>query len=154
MPMLPLGHYQNHLETELLCADPITLVKIVYEAILDAVQSARRYLHAGQIAERSAAISKAVALLQELATSLDHEKGGEISRNLVELYDYMQRQLLRSNVEQSDIPLAEVNQLLNTLLEAWHAVADSANSVPAGSAPPPAACEESAAAYHSVSYSF
>ena len=150
MAMTYGSHYQSYLESEVLSADPLKLVKIVYGAILDAVQSARQHLSAGQIAERSAAISKSVALLQELATSLDHDKGGEISRNLVELYDYMQRQLLKANAEQSDAPLAEVSQLVQTLLDAWQAVANEAN--PPLPDPVPAYGEQPA--YTSVRYSF
>lgn len=152
MAMMPASHYQSYLESEVLSADPLKLVKIVYEAILECVQTARRHLSSGQIAERSGAISKAVALLQELATSVDHEKGGEISRNLVELYDYMQRQLLRANAEQTDAPLSEVHHLLTTLLEAWQSIANAANPpAPDPVAPSPYGEQP---AYQSVSYSF
>jgi len=151
MAMMSGTHYQSYLEAEILSADALRLVKIVYQVLLDTVLSARTHLQAGQIAERSAAISKAVALLQELATSLNHESGGEISRNLVELYDYMQRQLLRANTEQSDAPLAEVHRLLGTLLEAWQTLAEPSTvetaALPAGSYDEPAT-------YRSVSYSF
>ena len=58
----------------------------------------------------------------ELATSLDHERGGEISQRLALLYDYMQRQLLDANMKQSDGPLAEVLGLLSTLSEAWEGI--------------------------------
>ena len=58
----------------------------------------------------------------ELATSLDHERGGEISQRLALLYDYIQRRLLEANLQQSDAPLAEVLGLLSTLSEAWAGV--------------------------------
>jgi len=109
-----------YLESTVLSADPIELVRLLYQAALEAVGNARRFLHQGDIASRAGEIGKAHAILTELALSVDHEKGAFLSRNLVELYDYMQRRLIQANLEQSDAPLAEVARLLETLLEGWN----------------------------------
>ncbi len=113
--------YEKYREGEILAADPLELVELLYRAAIQSISNAREYLRAGQIRERSDAISKAGAILNELMQSLDHDKGGEISKNLVELYDYIQRQLLKANMEQTETPLTEVNKLLETLLEGWQA---------------------------------
>jgi flagellar protein FliS len=111
--------YTNYLETEIQSADPVQLVRMLYRGALDATIAARGYLQAGDIGSRSRSITKAHAILTELARCLNHDVGGEISRNLVELYDYMQRRLLAANMEQNDAPLAEVDKVLRELLEAW-----------------------------------
>ena len=111
-----------YLEERILSADPVELVRILYDAAVDAVQAARRHLAAGHIATRSTAISKAVEILAELTASLHPERAPQVSQRLAELYDYMQRRLLAANFEQADAPLAEVLQLLQTLAEAWKAV--------------------------------
>ena len=115
------GH-DAYLESRVLAADPVELVSLLYQACTQAVREARCYLAAGQIAERSREINKACAIVIELATSLDHERGGEISQRLALLYDYMERRLLQANMQQSDAPLADVLGLLNTLSEAWASV--------------------------------
>src|ERR1022692_1975102 len=115
------GH-DAYLESRVLAADPVELVSLLYEACTQAVREARCYLAAGQIAERSREINKACAIVIELATSLDHERGGEISQRLALLYDYMERRLLQANMQQSDAPLADVLGLLTTLSEAWAGV--------------------------------
>jgi flagellar protein FliS len=91
----------------------------MYEKVLEALEQARRSLSRGDIEARSAAISKASEILNELALSVNHEGGGEISRNLVELYNYIQQLLQRANFEQSEPPLAEAQRLVGTLLDAW-----------------------------------
>jgi flagellar secretion chaperone FliS len=115
------GH-DAYLESRVLTADPIELVNLLYQACTQAVRDARHHLAEGRIKERSEQITKACGIVIELATSLDHERGGEISRRLALLYDYIQRRLLEANLQQSDAPLAEVLGLLATLSEAWASV--------------------------------
>jgi len=111
--------YQNYLENEVMGADPIKLVTLLYGGAIDALSAARLCLQNGDIAGRSRKISKAALIVNELALSLDHGKGGEISLSLTELYDYMARRLNEANFQQIDEPIAEVQSLLTTLLEAW-----------------------------------
>jgi flagellar protein FliS len=101
---------------------------MLYRGALETVQMARRAVAAGDIRRRSGSVSKAIEIMTELATSLNHEKGGTISRNLAELYDYMIRRLIEANTHQLGGPLAEVERLLSDLLEAWVVVASAEHS--------------------------
>ena len=102
-----------------LSADPMELVCLLYQHALDAVRDARHHLASGDIAARGKAISKAVALIGELNSALDHQAGGAISSNLQELYSYMMLRLTEANIRQQEGPLAEVESLLATLWQAW-----------------------------------
>lgn len=113
--------YASYLETKILSADPVELIEILYSGALESVERARAALQAGDISTRSKEISKTSEIINELALSLNHEQGGEISRNLAELYDYMQRRLIEANVQQIEAPLIEVGNLLATLREGWTA---------------------------------
>jgi len=109
----------RYLETRILSADPIELVHIVYEHALDMVKDARHYLAAGDIAARSKSICRAIDAVSELDASLNRAQGGQISRNLANLYQYIRTKLTMANLQQQDAPLAEVESLLTTLREAW-----------------------------------
>jgi flagellar protein FliS len=111
--------YQNYFEDEVVEANPLRLVELLYRGALDSIAAARRYLRLGDIRARSRAISKAMAIVTELSLSLNHKDGGEVSRNLAELYGYIERLLIQSNVEQCEPPLVEAERLLSTLLEGW-----------------------------------
>jgi flagellar protein FliS len=111
--------YNAYLEAEVLGADPIKLIHLLYRGATEAAGAARRHLAAGEIRERSRQIIKGWEILHELSRSLDHDRGGDISRRLSELYTYMQGRLLEANSQQKDAPLAEVESLLGTLGEAW-----------------------------------
>ncbi|MCC6538192.1 MAG: flagellar export chaperone FliS [Bryobacterales bacterium] len=134
-----------YVENEILQADPLQLVQMLYRGALQAVIKARQFLHAGDITARSRQVTKASEIINELTLSLDHERGGDIARNLVELYDYMQRLLQDANFRQVEPPLVELESLLGTLLEAWEQCDPSAAPAPTPSArpavamPPPSA---------------
>lgn len=110
---------EAYLENRVLSADPLELVRLLYQAALTAVRDARQALVAGEIAARSRAISKACEIVIALNSALDHSRGGEISQRLAALYDYILRRLLDANLQQSDAALAEVLGLLSTLAEGW-----------------------------------
>lgn len=124
--------HNQYLEAEVMNADPVKLVRLLYRGAIDAVVVARKHLASGAIRERSRSIIKAWEILLELTRSLDHSQGGELSRNLASLYTYMQTRLMEANSKQSDGPLKEVEGLLNTLLEGW----------PQGHTVPPPVMEE------------
>ena len=111
--------YQSYFEDELVDANPLKLVQLLYRGALDSIASARRFVRLGDIPSRSQAITKAMAIVTELSCSLNTEQGGEVSRNLAQLYGYVQRLLMQANFEQSEKPLEEAERLLQTLAEAW-----------------------------------
>lgn len=109
----------HYLAGRVLSASPLELVRILYGGAIEKVREARRHLATGDIGARSREISSALEMIVELSGALDRERGGEVARNLVELYDYIERRLLEANLRQEDAPLAEVLGLLMTLQEAW-----------------------------------
>ena len=111
--------YQSYLENEILTAGPLKLVRLLCQGALHAVELARERLRAGDIRGRSQAITRGYMILHELTASLDRSRGDELSETLAYLYDYIERLLLTANRNQAEGPLAEAQQLLSTLLDAW-----------------------------------
>lgn len=112
-----------YLESKVMAADPVELIRMLYEEALKSIGEARRQLNAGDIRGRSRAITKATEILAELAASLDAARGGEIAVRLNQLYGYMLQRLADANREQAEMPLIEVASLLATLAEAWAGIA-------------------------------
>jgi flagellar protein FliS len=144
--------HDAYLEGRILSADPLELVRLLYQGCTDAVREARRCLAEGEVAGRSRWVSKATDILTELIASLDRQRGGEIAGRLALLYDYMQRRLLDAHLQQADEPLAEVLGLLITLGEAWSGVqAQSRPAPPESNAWLPLAPESDVATTHAWS---
>ena len=108
-----------YIEQKILNADPIELIRILYQHGIFSVREAREHLRAGRIAERAKAINKAWTVIAELNTALRPEAAPEIANRLRDLYVYMQRRLIEANFDQNDQPLAEELGLMTTLSEAW-----------------------------------
>lgn len=123
--------FAAYLETKVLSASPVQLVHLAYEGVIEALAEARNHLAGKRIHERVRAINRAQLILAELQTSLDFNKGGDVSVQLGRLYDYMQRRLTEANFKQIEEPLAEVQDLLQTLNEAWKTVAATGVTVSA-----------------------
>jgi flagellar protein FliS len=119
-----LDAYQRlEVETGVASASPQRLVVMLYDGAVKAIYSARAALARGDIAGRGAAISKAIAIVDEgLRPALDLEAGGEIAANLAALYDYIVSRLLYANLKQDEPSLDEAARLLTDLKSAWEAL--------------------------------
>ncbi|MDQ2950053.1 MAG: flagellar export chaperone FliS [Acidobacteriota bacterium] len=122
----PFAAYQ---ETKVLSASPVQLIHLAYEGAIEAIAEARGHLAGKRIHERARAITRVQLILTELQSSLDFNKGGDVSVQLDRLYDYMQRRLMEANFKQIEEPLAEVQGLLETLGSAWKEIAATGTTV-------------------------
>lgn len=121
------------LETQVLGASPERLITLLYLGARAAIGQARIHLQEGRVAERGAAISKAIKIVDEgLKTGLNMEAGGDIAANLARLYDYIVRTLLTANLKADTEQLDIADRLLADLAEAWQTSIDR----PAGIAQP------------------
>jgi flagellar protein FliS len=112
-----------YFEQTILNAEPIELIRMLYQRAIISVRDAREHLEHKRIAKRSAAVMRAYAAIAELLVGLRPEAAPELAGRLQGLYLYMQGRLLNANMQQADQPLAEVLDLLITLEEAWSGVA-------------------------------
>ena len=113
------------LETQVMSASPERLITLLYLGARAAIGQARIHLQEGRIAERGAAISKAIKIVDEgLKTGLNMEAGGEIAANLARLYDYIVRTLLTANLKANAEQLDIADRLLADLAEAWQTSID------------------------------
>lgn len=100
-------------------ADGVQLIQMLFDGLLDALTDAETHIKSKDIAKKSDAISRATRIVVGLKGSLDFEKGGELARNLNDLYDYSTRQLLKANLRNDVELVREVKSLLGEINNAW-----------------------------------
>jgi len=115
--------YEMYVESSVLTATPLELVGMLYRCAIDALGDARRCLASGDIPSRVAPVNRAFDAVNELSLSLDVEQGGEVARNLADLYAYISHLIILGHADQSDDRFAEAARLLSTLAGAWEEVA-------------------------------
>lgn len=121
-----------YVEMQIRTASPLALVVQLYDGALRQIEAARQHHDAQRTRERGAAISRALAIVNELRSSLDFEQGAEVARNLEALYVYAGEQLLEANLRGARRALDAAAAVLSPLREAW---AELATRSPAGLAP-------------------
>ena len=112
-------------------ADPHRLVLMLMDGVMERLAVARACIERGEIGKKAKLLHSCVTLLGELRASLNMHKGGELARNLGELYDYMMRQLLRANLESNAEFIKEVSSLLGEVRGAWTAIAPEVRNMSA-----------------------
>jgi flagellar secretion chaperone FliS len=101
-------------------ADPLRIIILLYEGAIRFVRQAEQRFQDPAI--RGQALGRAHRIITELLTSLDHEEGGEIARNLDGLYRFTLDLITRANVEADVSLLPPVVDVLTKLLEGWTGV--------------------------------
>jgi len=103
-------------------ADPHRLVLMLMDGALDRMASAKGAIANNSTELKGRMIQRAIAIVDELRSSLNLEAGGEIAANLNALYDYFSRQLMRANLENRVEPIDEVANLMREVRTAWLAL--------------------------------
>ncbi len=85
---------------------------------------------------------KAQNIITELMVSLNFEIGGDIARNLFNIYEYINYTMAQCNINKNDHNLESIIEMLNDLRETWKEVIrinkeKYPNGIPRPTSPPP-----------------
>ncbi|MCF6289680.1 MAG: flagellar export chaperone FliS [Desulfobacterales bacterium] len=115
-----MNHYpRQYQNTQVNTSSPEQLLIMLYDGAIRFVRQAQEAMAAGNRKTRLEKISKAMAIICELANTLDHGAGGEIAGNLDRLYEFMNRELLQANVHHDAERLVRVGEMLTGLRDTW-----------------------------------
>lgn len=100
-------------------ASATQLITMLLDGALERVARARGHMERGELAEQGELIGKVIDIVASLDSYLDHDKGGEVSKTLESLYDYIVRQLYQANRKKDVSVLEEVATLLSEVRAGW-----------------------------------
>lgn len=100
-------------------ASATQLITMLLDGAIERVAKAQGHMERGELAEQGEVIGKAIDIVASLDSFLDHDKGGEVSKTLESLYDYIVRQLYQANLKNDVSVLEEVASLLTEVRAGW-----------------------------------
>jgi flagellar protein FliS len=123
--MLPAGlqqYQQVKTRTGIDGASPHRLIQMLFEGALERIASAKGHIQRGEMARKGEMIGKAIGIIGGLRGVLNFEVGGDIASNLDALYEYMERRLLKANIDSDLTILDEVSGLIHNIKEGWDGI--------------------------------
>ena len=103
-------------------ADNIHLIQMLFDGLIESLATAKGHIERGSIGEKSKSLARAGRIVVGLQGALDFEKGGDIARNLNDLYAYVTRRLFHVNSHNDLEALQEIHNLMNEIRGAWQVV--------------------------------
>jgi flagellar secretion chaperone FliS len=120
-----LGAYQQvHVTTGVDGASPHRLVQMLFEGLLDSLARARGAIVHGNVVLKGEEIGRAVRIIDEgLKAGLNVQEGGQLARDLHDLYAYVTVRLTYANLHSDEAAIAECVKLIEPIATAWDEIA-------------------------------
>jgi len=121
--------YKNYIKQEVEGATKGKLVLLLYDGAIKFMRVSIKAIDENNIQEAHNNIMKAQNIIYELMSTLNMD-AGDISKNLMRLYDFMIWQLIEANKEKSTDKVNSVINLMSSLREAWKDVVQKEEGTP------------------------
>ncbi|TYR76057.1 flagellar export chaperone FliS [Rossellomorea vietnamensis] len=113
----PYKAYQNNSVTT---ASPGELTLMLYNGSLKFIHIAKKAIQEKNVEVKNTNIQKAQAIVQELMVTLNMDI--PMSKNILPLYDYINRRLMEANIKSDVAILDEAEGMLTELRDTWKQV--------------------------------
>jgi flagellar protein FliS len=101
---------------------------MLYDGAIRFMDAAKDAIERRDIRARRDALSRAIAIVGELKSTLDMERGGELAKQLDQLYGFVQTRLLDAARLQQAQPINECRAVFDSLREGWRSIAAGAGA--------------------------
>lgn len=122
-----LNPSRTYLSTSIKTASQGQLLLMLFDGAIRFCKEANESMVQGNYEKANNNIGRAQAIINELMVSLNMEIGGEMTKNIFNLYDYIYRRLITANVKKDSQIVSEVISLLTEFREIWQMVVKKTN---------------------------
>lgn len=111
--------YQKYKQVSILSASREQILLMLYEGAIKFTKLAMKAIDEKKIADRGHNILRAYDIILELHATLDHKVGGDLSKQLEQLYLFMMDQYTQANIKGEKAPLEANLKVLENLYDGW-----------------------------------
>ncbi|MDR1241619.1 MAG: flagellar export chaperone FliS [Deltaproteobacteria bacterium] len=108
-----------YLQTNVSTTSPGELVILLYDGAVKFLNRAKKFIAERDYARKGIAISKAMDIINELSSTLNRDKGGELAENLYKLYFWCNTRLAMANLKLDAEIVDSVIKVLSGLRSAY-----------------------------------
>jgi flagellar protein FliS len=109
----------SYREMEVLSASPARLVVLMFDALAVHLQRIRIAIDSNDVLLRTVSLSKSRAILSELLSTLDFEKGGNIATDLGLLYRFLLGELADVGIRRDARHVERLSMIVGSLREGF-----------------------------------
>ncbi len=117
--MMRANPYAKYKQMETNTTDPLKLVIMLYDGAIQALKRSIDLIDKRDYEGKFKQLDKAQNIIFELMACLDHNRGGDVAKNLNSLYTFMITRILEANASLDVNAIAEVIVLLENLNDSW-----------------------------------
>lgn len=121
--MYAASYSANQYRTNSVNTSPEQLVVMCYDGMLRFLSVAEQAMIDHNLALKIKHINKVLAIVEELQSTLDFDRGGDIAVNLDRLYSYFGSQLMKISLDEDLELLQQVKTMMTELRASWAKVA-------------------------------
>lgn len=112
--------YQSYQQNAVSTASPGELTLMLYNGCLKFIHLAKTGILEKNIQIKNTNIQKAQKIIQELMVTLNLEL--EVAKNMMSLYDFLNRRLIEANIKNDASILDEVEEFITEFRDTWKQV--------------------------------
>lgn len=111
--------YQKYKQTSIMSASREQILLMLYEGAIKFTKLAIQAAEQKKVAERGQNLMRAYDIIMELQVSLDHKVGGDVAKQLDQLYTFVLDQFTKMNIS-GDIEAAKAAlKVIENLYDGW-----------------------------------
>lgn len=111
--------YQKYKQTAITSAPREQILLMLYEGAIKFTKLAIIAAEQKKVADRGQNLMRAYDIIMELQVSLDHKVGGDVAKQLDQLYTFVLDQYSKGNISGEIEPLKNALKVIENLYEGW-----------------------------------
>jgi flagellar secretion chaperone FliS len=120
------AYQKESVKSQMADADSYTIIKMLMQGVLERLAKGKGCIERSDLKGKAEHLSRATAIINALADSLDFEAGGDngkaLAENLSSLYQYMNIRIADASIDKATEPLVEVMTLMQEIKSGWDAI--------------------------------